>query len=356
MKKILSVILVLMMMLGVFNAAAASEANGVWLDFASATDEELEEAIVKIKAEQRARLKTKISFDVSELSVAKGSTAAIKAEVTDAPEGVKPGKITWTSSDPDVATCNQGNVKGVKNGSAVITAQCTLSDGTEISNECPVTVFTPVKSLQASNKNLSIGVNQTVEAGVTIQPEDATYTQILYESSDESVVTVSEDGMITGVGTGKATITASTVDGSGKSVSIAVTASKKDDRGITKKDEAGNEITIYGFKESKGSSFSKPEKGNTFILIDIEIVNKSSEELNISSLMSFNAYCDGYSCEFSFSALLNASRQMDGAISPGKKMKGQIAYEVPKTWKEIEIYVKPDYWFGNDVSFVLYNQ
>lgn len=360
MKKTLSLITILILLstLFMFTGAGASSApeNGVWLDFSTATDEELEEALTKIKAEQRARLKTTIALDVNELSLAKGKNAKIVAEVKDIPEGLTASKIVWESSDVKIATCQQGNVKAVANGTAIIKASSTLSDGTEIYNEVPVTVYTAVTGLNSSNKNYDIGVGESVETVINIQPKDATNSTLDYSSSDTSVATVDSSGVITAVGIGKATITATTTDGSDKSLAFNVRASKKDDKGKTKTDVAGNAITLLSVKETKGSSYAKPESGNTFVLIELEIVNNTSEDLGISSMMSFNAYCDGYTCDYSFSAVLNASRQMDGTIAPGKKMKGQVAYEVPKNWKEIELHVKPDYWYGSDVEFVVYNQ
>ncbi|MBR5355557.1 MAG: DUF5067 domain-containing protein, partial [Lachnospiraceae bacterium] len=78
-----------------------------------------------------------------------------------------------------------------------------------------------------------------------------------------------------------------------------------------------------------------------FVLLDTEISNDSSKELNVSSILSFEVYCDGYKQEYSFNAVLNADGQMDGSVEVGKKLKGQQAYEVPKDWKELEIHFKP---------------
>ena len=48
-----------------------------------------------------------------------------------------------------------------------------------------------------------------------VYPLEAAYsTEIIWESSDESVVTVDETGAVYGVGVGTATVTAKTADGS----------------------------------------------------------------------------------------------------------------------------------------------
>lgn len=337
-------------------AGSASGEDGVWIDFSTATDEELEEALTKIKAEQRARLKTKILLDAESLSLAKGKTAKITAQLVDVPEGLKAGKVNWMTSDAKIASCQAGSVRGVANGNATITASCTLSDGTVVYSECNVTVFTPITTVSTNKKSFDIGVGESVETSVTIQPKDASYTTLAYASSDEAVAVVSEHGVITGVGPGKATVTATTTDGSNKSVSFAVTATKKDDRGVTKTDRDGNTITLIGYKESKGSYYAKPENGNIFVLVELEIANKSKEEIAVSSILSFDAYCDGYTCNYSFSAIMNASNQMDGSIAPGKRMRGQIGFEVPVDWKELEVHYSPDVWSSKKVEFVIYHQ
>lgn len=359
MKRALSLvtaITLLLCILFVGTSIASAEGNGVWLDFSTASDEELEEAIVKIKAEQRARLKTTIALDTEELTIAKGKNAKITAEVKDVPEDQKASKITWETSDKTVATCQNGTVRGIGNGKAIIKASCTLSDGTEIYNECPVTVYTAITGLSTKEKKIDIGVGESTEASITIQPKDASNTALTYTTSDSSVATVDANGVITAMGIGSATITAMSTDGSEKSVSFTIKATKKDDKGKTKTDRAGNAVTLLSVKETKGSSYAKPDSGNTFVLLELEIENNSSGELNISSILSFDAYCDGYTCDYSFIATMNTSRQMDGTIASGKKMKGQVAFEVPEGWKEIELHVKPDYWFGTDVEFVIYNQ
>lgn len=62
-------------------------------------------------------------------------------------------------------------------------------------------------------------ISQTVEVGksttfiATITPENATNKKVLWSSSDETIATVTEDGIVTGIKNGIATITAITVDG-----------------------------------------------------------------------------------------------------------------------------------------------
>jgi hypothetical protein len=72
--------------------------------------------------------------------------------------------------------------------------------------------------------------------------------------------------------------------------------------------------------------------------------------------LCFNAYCDGYSCEYSFTAALNATGTLDGDVAAGKKMRGQAGFEVSRNWKELEVHVKLDVWGSEELVFVIYKK
>ena len=112
------------------------------------------------------------------------------------------------------------------------------------------------------------------------------------------------------------------------------------------------QVTLLSYKESKGSEYNKPSDGNVFLMAEFEIVNNSDSEMNVSSVMSFEAYADDYSLNYSFGALMdNEDRQMDGTIAAVKKMKGYIGYEVPKDWSTVEIHFTDDVWSNNKFKF-----
>lgn len=113
-------------------------------------------------------------------------------------------------------------------------------------------------------------------------------------------------------------------------------------------------VTLVNVTESTGSQFNTPTDGNVFVLCEFEIVNNSDKEINVSSMMSFEAYCDDYACTFSLTALLEKGNknQLDGTVAAGKKFNGVIGYEVSADWKELEVRFTPDFWSGNDIVFV----
>lgn len=116
------------------------------------------------------------------------------------------------------------------------------------------------------------------------------------------------------------------------------------------------QVSLIGVTESAGSSFNTPNEGNVFVLCEFEITNNSKEEITVSSMLSFEAYCDDYTCSYSLSALLEKGNknQLDGTVAAGKKFKGVIGYEVPENWGELEVHFAPDFW-GKDIIFIAAN-
>ena len=135
-------------------------------------------------------------------------------------EPVEGAIITWTSSDPAVATVSStGSVASKAAGTATITAKA--GDKTA---ECVVTIrFISVTGIALNRPTLLID-DEDVEykLSATITPSGASDKTITWTSSDEDVATVDKDGVITPLKNGTTTITVTTRDG-GKTASCDVT-------------------------------------------------------------------------------------------------------------------------------------
>ncbi len=86
-----------------------------------------------------------------------------------------------------------------------------------------------------ASQEVQVGKSTTFIATVT--PDNATNKKVTWTSSDESVATVNEDGVVTGVKVGTATITATTVDGG---ITGTATIEVKEDDVIPTPVEPGN--------------------------------------------------------------------------------------------------------------------
>ena len=112
-------------------------------------------------------------------------------------------------------------------------------------------------------------------------------------------------------------------------------------------------VTAVKLEESTGKDFFKAESGKVFIGINFEIENISEETQNISSLLLFDAYADDVKCDYSISAnVVFGDGTLDGELSPGKKLVGWYALEVPEGWQQIELEVKSSWLSGSKARFV----
>lgn len=145
---------------------------------------------------------TGITINQSSLSIARGGTANLTATVS--PSNATDKTVTWSSSNPSVATVERGAVTAVGVGSATITA---ASNGRTAT--CQVTV-TPkgVASIRLDKGSASMNIREVLTLVATVEPADADDKTVTWTSSDESVATV-DNGTVTAVGKGEAVITAS---------------------------------------------------------------------------------------------------------------------------------------------------
>lgn len=152
----------------------------------------------------------------AELAIVKGETAQLEieygAEGNASAEALEKAAaeltLEWTSSDEAVATVDEnGLVTAVEAGTADITVSV---PDTELTSTCKVTVTVPVEGVQAPDEmQLTINGTASKEIGAKLVPEDATGVKLVYESSDENIATVDENGMVTAVAKGECVITTS---------------------------------------------------------------------------------------------------------------------------------------------------
>ncbi|AGF54807.1 hypothetical protein HMT_43 [Clostridium phage HM T] len=101
---------------------------------------------------------TSLNLDKSSLNLNTGDTQSLIATTT--PAGME---VAWTSSDPSIATVDSnGNVTGVKEGQATITAKTVQGN---LSATCIVTVIE--KSVQLVNTAYAKGDNTNISSGGT---------------------------------------------------------------------------------------------------------------------------------------------------------------------------------------------
>jgi len=143
-----------------------------------------------------------ITLNKEELSLEKGKSETLVATVK--PDDATNKSVTWTSSDDGIASVDQsGKVTAIKGGEAIITASAGDKSAKSI-----VTVTVPVESVSLDRTSITLEEEQSTTLVATVKPDDATDKSIAWSSSSESIVKVDQNGKVTAVKEGTATITA----------------------------------------------------------------------------------------------------------------------------------------------------
>ncbi|MCL2214691.1 MAG: Ig domain-containing protein, partial [Treponema sp.] len=160
---------------------------------------------------------TGVALNKTTLALTVGGEDTLTANIT--PPNAANTNVTWSTSNASIATVNNGTVTAVSVGTATITV--TTVDGSKTAS-CEVTVTAVAVTGVTLNKTtltLTAGEYETLQD--TVAPGNATNKAVIWSSSNNSVATV-DDGTVTAVAAGTATITVTTEDGS-KTASCAVT-------------------------------------------------------------------------------------------------------------------------------------
>lgn len=129
-----------------------------------------------------------------------------KAEQEKIAEAASKLNLAWTSSDEEVATVDEtGLVTAVGAGEADITVS--VSNANISSTTHVKVVITPTGVEAPDSIELVTNGENSKALGAKMTPEDATEVKLAYESSDESVATVDENGVVTAVADGECVIT-----------------------------------------------------------------------------------------------------------------------------------------------------
>ena len=169
-----------------------------------------------IKFTNREVNASKVELNESQITLNKGDTYNLIMSVT--PDDFTDA-VTWKSTDTDVATVTEtGVIKAVGTGTATI--KLTVGN---VSTLCRITVLQPVTSISLDRSSLSLDSADNYQLSAYIYPSTASNKNVVWESSDPSVATIDDNGMVTALKKGTAKITVKAMDGSNVSASCTVT-------------------------------------------------------------------------------------------------------------------------------------
>ncbi|KAI7260623.1 hypothetical protein KC345_g10019 [Hortaea werneckii] len=153
-----------------------------------------------------------IKLNKSSLRLREGDTESLAATVL--PEDAKDKTLLWTMADSSIATVNtNGTVTAVNNGTTTLTVSA--RDGVAAPVNVPITVadVLNVTGVTVTPPSVTVEAGKTTQLSSEVTPSTADNPAVSWSSSDPSVAVVSENGLVTTLKAGAATIRVKTEDG-----------------------------------------------------------------------------------------------------------------------------------------------
>lgn len=159
---------------------------------------------------------TSINYVNNNIKVAIGETYQLSTVVSPADTT---DTITFNSNSTSIATVSSA---GVVTAKAVGTTYITATTTSGKSANCFVTVVSEATDLTLSQDSCKLRAGEEFVLNATVTPADATDKTIIWNTNNEEIATVSQDGVVTAVSPGKAIITATSSSGITKICEVTV--------------------------------------------------------------------------------------------------------------------------------------
>lgn len=245
-------------------------------------------------------------------------------ELDDAAEqkAIEAAGITWTASGDAVSIGADGTLEAKESGKATVTAK--TKDGKEAS--CEVTVLPLIEEISLPESvELEVGGKESEALEIAKKPENGV-GEITWQSSDEAVATVDENGKVTAVGKGECEVTASVNGAEAKTkVTVGVAAT-----GIKLAQDSG--VLTVGFS-TQLKVYTVPEEAAAAQAEELSY--KSSDEAiavvdengNVTAKAAGNAtitvtYRDSMTAEYSLTVQKPVVKQQSSNTSSTNTNKG----------------------------------
>lgn len=155
------------------------------------------------------RYVSSITLDKESITLYVGQRDTVKQMVL--PDDANNPNVMWESEDADIATVSGGNITGVKAGTTTI--KCTARDGSGVVKTCEVTVIQQISSIVFEETSITVNAGDKYTPKYTLNPEDASKTDLKWTSQNEDIAVVDENGEITAKARGSVNIICEAVDG-----------------------------------------------------------------------------------------------------------------------------------------------
>ena len=161
-----------------------------------------------------------------------GETVAILTlKVKDNPTGSGIVKFTdLAASDGDVERGDEAIAKTADKSIEIKLKSTEPTEPTEPEKPQPDNTNVAVTGVTVAPVSQKVKVGKSTTFIATVTPENATNKKVKWSSSDESIATINEDGVVTGIKEGEATITATTLDGSKKGTATIIVEKEEEQK------------------------------------------------------------------------------------------------------------------------------
>lgn len=185
--------------------------------------------------------------------------------------------VSWASDNETVATVEKGLVTTHAPGIAKIIVKSETREN--VSDTCIVTVkeyvdAVLIESISFVDAPATIKLGETIKLNVSVAPENASNKEVTWSCTPLNIVSVSNEGEITGVNTGSTTVVATAKDGSKKSVRLSIKCIAADLANVFLGD------TLYGVK-----------LGSSSISIPLQLTPINADKTNLK--MESYTFVDG---------------------------------------------------------------
>ena len=222
-----------------------------------------------------------IELSIDNTTINKGDTKKLNVKIT--PEEAKGLEVAYTSSNPNVVTVdNNGNIKGISSGEAVITVKAKDNNAQAQIN---IKVYSKVTGIIINESDISMQVGDGFKIDAEVEPGDADNKEISYVSGNTDIAIVEEDGTIIGKKEGKTKIIISSRENPSIYTECALTVVRKMEDSEIHFDSSlvveGLEIRGIDYKNNKVSDI----KNLIITDLELEFVNYKDEILEDNSLI-----------------------------------------------------------------------
>ena len=176
---------------------------------------------------------TSFSFDKQEIPLSIGNEVTLDLNVL--PENANKS-ATWTTSDSNIVSVDNGKIKALKEGSTTITATSIVDKSVSASIKVNVSSV-KVEGVRFREKEVKLDIDEQYTLNPVITPTNATNKAVIYETNNYEVISIT-NGVVKALKSGVANVMVTTVDG-GFTASLKVIVSGNDGICITK-----NEVSV----------------------------------------------------------------------------------------------------------------